>query len=454
MRSESSRPSASPRPNPASASSPRREALEDHVALGCGHAGPVVADDDAHAIAAPDGHAHTAARRRVAQRVVDEDADDPCQRAGVGDHPARRRRQLHVQARVALAGADRELRRHGTRDLPGVDELAPQLDARVEAAEVEQLGGERAQPARVLAQAVDLADRVAQVGRVGGQVVAQQLEHAVQRGQRRAQLVAGRRHERLARLLLAAQACAHGRQRAAEVADLVARRVGRHRVRAGVGVELDGRAPQPPQAPRQGAGQRDADEQRGGQAGQRGHQDGALHDPHRRGDVVKRLGDHHDDRGPVAPGGDDGGGLALAVDLAHPGDRRPDRARYRDKAGAGLVGVGVVEHGVAAGDHDHAGAGAAAQAAGQARDRAVAGLQLAAVELGERPARGDGGRGQVLDLLAAQPLLERREQRQRGHDQHHRRGGDQRGHELDAEPDAGAPPAISRPGSGSPRRGR
>ena len=61
----------------------------------------------------------------------------------------------------------------------------------------------------------------------------QQVEHELQRGDRRAQLVRGGSDERAPRLLLLAQPRLHVGERAAEVADLVA---------AGLGLELGDRA--------------------------------------------------------------------------------------------------------------------------------------------------------------------------------------------------------------------
>ena len=84
----------------------------------------------------------------------------------------------------------------------------------------------------------------------------------LQRGQRRAQLVRRGRDERAPRLLLLAQALLHRRERAAEVADLVAaasgltRRPGRCRPRAQRGVA------QPAQAADEAAGEQQAEEQR------------------------------------------------------------------------------------------------------------------------------------------------------------------------------------------------
>ena len=73
--------------------------------------------------------------------------------------------------------------------LAKLDRLAAQVDQRIEPAEVEQIRGERREPAGLLLRPSDTLARVGEVDRLAVEVVGQQLEHAVQRGQRRAQLV-------------------------------------------------------------------------------------------------------------------------------------------------------------------------------------------------------------------------------------------------------------------------
>ena len=60
------------------------------------------------------------------------------------------------------------------------------------------------------------------------EVLVEQLEHPVERRQRRAQLVRGGGDERAARLLLLLKLLLHQRERAREVADLVAGAIDRH----------------------------------------------------------------------------------------------------------------------------------------------------------------------------------------------------------------------------------
>ena len=96
------------------------------------------------------------------------------------------------------------------------------------------------------------------------QVVLEQLQHPVERGQRRAQLVRGGRHERAAGRLLAAQPRLHARERARQLADLVAgcdppaaaRSTGPRRSSSRVGFA------QPLQAAQQRGGEADPEQQR------------------------------------------------------------------------------------------------------------------------------------------------------------------------------------------------
>ncbi len=69
-------------------------------------------------------------------------------------------------------------------------------------AEVEQVGGQPPEPARLGPGPREQRPRVVEVGLGALEVVLEQLEHPLERGQRRAQLVRGGGHERAPRLLL------------------------------------------------------------------------------------------------------------------------------------------------------------------------------------------------------------------------------------------------------------
>ena len=137
-------------------------------------------------------------------------------RSGSG-RSARPRRDRLSPSTAAAAGARRaSRRRRGARrsnsaatarhSSPSSSGSAAQLDLGVEAAEVEQVAGQRATGGGSAPWRGRRA-RARPRGRGGRrEVVVEQLEHAVQRGQRRAQLVRGGRDERPAGGLLAAQA--------------------------------------------------------------------------------------------------------------------------------------------------------------------------------------------------------------------------------------------------------
>ena len=90
---------------------------------------------------------------------------------------------------VSRPGARVELGGNRARRLAELDRLAAQVDQRVDPAEVEQVRGERREAARLLLRSRDALARVGEVDRLAVEVVGEQLEHAVERGQRRAQLV-------------------------------------------------------------------------------------------------------------------------------------------------------------------------------------------------------------------------------------------------------------------------
>ena len=130
---------------------------------------------------------------------------------------------------VALAGAQLELGGHRAAQLAELDGLVAQRHVGVEPAEVEQLAGQPPEAPQLALGALHLAPGVLLVETAVAQVLLEQLDRALQRGQRRAQLVRGRRDERAPRRLLAAQLALHRGQRAGEVADLVEAVVARGR---------------------------------------------------------------------------------------------------------------------------------------------------------------------------------------------------------------------------------
>ena len=189
----------------------------------------------------------------------------------------------------ALGGAELELGQHRAAELAELDRLGAQLDLGVQAREVEQVGGQPAQPPRLGAGAVQQRAGVLEVGVLVAQIVAQQLEHPVQRGQRRAELVRGGGHERAPCLLLLLESLLHRGQRAGQVPDLVARPVDRDFDGRPLVGQLERRLAQPLQPPHQRRRQRDPEDQGQHQSGQRGGDEGVAHGADGAGDLVDRL---------------------------------------------------------------------------------------------------------------------------------------------------------------------
>ena len=99
------------------------------------------------------------------------------------------RGRLDAQRRPALGGGELELGGHRAAELAELQRLAAQLHLRVEAAQVEQVGGQR-ESRRDCSRARAVRSRASSRSSVlGAEVVLEQLEHPVERGQRRAQLV-------------------------------------------------------------------------------------------------------------------------------------------------------------------------------------------------------------------------------------------------------------------------
>ena len=165
----------------------------------------------------------------MAQGVVDQDAHDARHGAGIAAAPARPGRRRDLELDVGLGGAQLELGGHRAAQLAELDGLVAQRHVGVEPAEVEQLAGQPRQAPQLALGALHLAPGVLLVEPAVAQVLLEQLDRALQRGQRRAQLVRGGRHERAPRRLLAAQLALHRGQRPGEVADLVEAVVARGR---------------------------------------------------------------------------------------------------------------------------------------------------------------------------------------------------------------------------------
>ena len=227
MRSASSRPIARPRPKPLSgpAARPRWKRSKMCSRSSGGMPGPRSATVSVRA-----------ARRR--QLVLTRHRLAAAARSGArcraGSAPRARRRRgrrgpsspraaARVELDVALARAQVELGRHRARQLAELDrlraQLAPAASSRLRSSSSPARAESRRSSRRAL---VDLELGVLDVHAPVAQVLLEQLHRALEHRQRRAQLVRGGGDERAPRGLLAAQLLLHARERAGEVADLVA----------------------------------------------------------------------------------------------------------------------------------------------------------------------------------------------------------------------------------------
>ena len=207
MRSASSRAIASPRPVPlGGGAGPAEEALEDAVEQLLRDPRAVVGHDHARPPrrrlgAQRDGRA----RRRVANRVVDEHPEN-LEHAPLVAARERRRSRLDDDERAAAAGERLHLARavrgqHAELELVVGDRDAPGVEAR----DVEQIRGQLRQPLHLLAHRVqELAALLP-----GQPALREQLEVAAERRQRRPQLVRGVGDERGARALERLESHAH-----------------------------------------------------------------------------------------------------------------------------------------------------------------------------------------------------------------------------------------------------
>ena len=263
------------------------------------------------------------------------------------------------------------------------------MHAAVDAAEVEQVGRERHEPMRLAQRAVGAAAGLGPVAEVLGE----QLEAALQRGERGAQLVRGDGQELLAVGLLAQEPAAHVLERAGDLADLVADVVHGDRVLEALVVQGARVVAQPPHAAQHAAGGERGEDDAGEQPDDRGERQRAADGRGGRPRVAQRLAD--DERHVLAAAGararaDD---RVVADDaLAHvvaPRQRRGPRARP-------LAGIRVGQDPAVGAEQRDLAARPAAQLAddapraGRARAQAVAG-QLADVR-GGRCARAGAAR--------------------------------------------------------------
>jgi hypothetical protein len=400
----------------------------------------------------------------VAQGVVEQDAHGARHGVGIAAAPARPGRRRDAELNAALDGAQLELGGDRAAQLGELDGLLAQRHRGVEAAEVEQLAGQRREPAQLAPCARDLALRIGLIERAVAQVVLQQLDRPLQRGQRRAQLVRGGRHERAPRGLLAAQLALHARQRPRQVADLVEPVVARG---GGVGPLLgdaDGGGAQAGEAPADGGGEEDAEQGSDREPDRRGGEEGVADLVDRLGDVGELLDRDEDERvvGLLSrdPPREDRAG---DDDLVSGADGAPNALDERAKdlalgnGASGEVGVGdrrLAGDGV---EDDHASVRAFAQRRRArveierlhpllARRAALLGHRLpVALDLLLEEALVRGRR--VLEVprcLISEPLLQRRQQRERSHAERHGRREHQRGQQPRAQPIRPAPGHCSR----------
>ena len=204
-------------------------------------------------------------------------------------------------------------------------------------------------------------------------------------------------------------------------------------------------APQGRDATHDPPGQQDADEERDGEPHEHGH-DEALRDDRHGGALVSEALVENNGQ-PATVGVDGGGGARLAVALA--GDRL-HRPVARDRTlgvveGLVEVGVGRRQDRPAGVDDEGLGSGPPRQRARPAREHGRAGADALGMDPGQQPLSAGERRGELAQLVVAQAVLQRGEQRHRG-----RRARDQDG-EGDGGDDAGAQPQARRPAHGQGR---
>ena len=154
--------------------------------------------------------------------------------------PSRAARGREPGATTSCSSLQLEFGGDGAAQLGELDRLRRSVDFGVQPAQVEQVGGQLREPADCSLRARAVRSRASSRSRCARvEVVFDQLEHAVERGERCAQLVRGRGDERAPRRLLPAQARLHARERLRQLADLVVAVGGKRGVRA-LALELAG----------------------------------------------------------------------------------------------------------------------------------------------------------------------------------------------------------------------
>ena len=348
------------------------------------------------------------------------------------------------QLGARLAGG--EFREHRAGELDQLDRLGAQLDAGVEAAEIEQLGGELAEPVGLPERPPQLVARLGQVGVLVRELLGRAVQHQPQRGQRRAQLVRGGAHERPARLLLRRQAPLHRPERAGEVADLVAVAVvdRRRAVGSALGHPQRGAA-QRRQPPHEPGGESDAGDERDRQRDERGGHERPADHRLNAAEAVERA--PHVEHAACAAGLERDGhlGLAPARFAAQPRDdafllQRPGHLREV------IVSVEVRpgQHARAGVEHEHLAAGLAAQGGDGPLELRRPRTQLASVEGLERRAGCARRLLERRDRVLLELAVERDEHQQRRDGQRQRAHGDERRGEAPAQAEQLAHGACSR----------
>ena len=218
MRSASSRAIARPRPDPWASSEVKNGSKTRARGL-VSDARAVVADAEPHgAVLACRGDDDAGPGGGVCERVVDQDPQDLRHALRIADGLDRLVADAQLELGCVLVERGCKLRRHARREIAEVGRLGTQLErAGLQARQVEQVGGELAEPRDLLAHDRDeLAPRL-----VVEVLVLEQLEEAAEREDRRTQLVRRGRDEAPARGLDLGELALHVVQRARELAELV-----------------------------------------------------------------------------------------------------------------------------------------------------------------------------------------------------------------------------------------
>ena len=280
MRRASSRPIASPRPKPPlePAAAPRWKRSKMRSRSSAGMPGALVGDRDrgvdaAHVRLDP----HRRAARAVAQRVVEQDPHDARDGVRVAAAPARpsgRSPSIDVERSRARSSNSATTARTISPSSTGSERSGTAASSRERSSSSPESADSRSSSR---ARDRDLAQRVELVEPARADVLLEQLHRALEHRQRRAQLVRGGRDERAPRGLLAAQLLLHARQRAREVADLVAALVARRRRVGALARDPQRDGAQAPEPAQQRRGERDRQQRRDRQADDGGDQEARLH---------------------------------------------------------------------------------------------------------------------------------------------------------------------------------